>query len=63
MNDELQTTLQTIIDEEEKFLPSSGIISGYCSDTDITLFPPMAVTYRLAGVDGEATEDKVSVGV
>jgi hypothetical protein len=30
-------------------------------ELDITQLPPMVVTYRLAGVDGEATEDKVEV--
>ena len=30
-------------------------------DLDVTQLPPMVVTYRLAGVDGEATEDKVEV--
>ena len=33
--------------------------SGYSSDTSASSLPPMVVTYRLAGVDGEATEDKV----
>ena len=33
--------------------------SGYTSDTDTSSLPAMIVTYRLAGVDGEATEDKV----
>ncbi|KAL7554750.1 hypothetical protein ACHAWF_018286 [Thalassiosira exigua] len=34
------------------------------ADDDAALagFPPMVVTYRLAGVDGEATEDKVEPG-
>ena len=30
-------------------------------ELDVTQLPPMVVTYRLAGVDGEATEDKVEV--
>ena len=35
--------------------------NGTASDDNAVLaaFPPMVVTYRLAGVDGEATEDKV----
>ena len=33
---------------------------GYSSDASVTSLPPMVVTYRLAGVDGEATEDVVS---
>lgn len=44
--------------------------SGFNSDTrlrvdentPISSLPPMVVTYRLADVDGEATEDKVEVG-
>jgi len=32
---------------------------GYTSDIETSLLPPMTVTYRLAGVDGEATEDIV----
>ena len=37
--------------------------NGAASDDNAILasFPPMVVTYRLAGVDGEATEDKVEV--
>jgi hypothetical protein len=31
-------------------------------EPDVSQLPPMVVTYRLAGVDGEATEDKVEVG-
>jgi len=33
--------------------------SGADENTILASFPPMVVTYRLAGVDGEATEDKV----
>ena len=33
--------------------------TGYSSDSSISSMPPMVVTYRLAGVDGEATEDVV----
>jgi len=32
---------------------------GYDSDTDTSLLPAMIVNYRLAGVDGEATEEVV----
>lgn len=32
---------------------------GYASDCDLDLLPPLMVTYRLAGVDGEATEENV----
>jgi len=35
--------------------------SGGNDDNLLSSFPPMVVTYRLAGVDGEATEDKVEV--
>jgi hypothetical protein len=42
---------------------ASGEGSGVGSDDNTILesFPPMVVTYRLAGVDGEATEDKVEL--
>ena len=33
--------------------------NGASDDAILASFPPMVVTYRLAGVDGEATEDKV----
>ena len=47
----------------ELSIPPPGVIyAGYNDDTDISHLPPMVVTYRLAGVDGEATEDKVEVG-
>jgi len=36
--------------------------SGYTSETETSSLPAMIVTYRLAGVDGEATEDKVEEG-
>uniref|UniRef100_A0A7S4NFE5 E3 ubiquitin ligase UBR4 C-terminal domain-containing protein n=1 Tax=Odontella aurita TaxID=265563 RepID=A0A7S4NFE5_9STRA len=36
--------------------------SGLDADTPVSALPPMVVTYRLAGVDGEATEDKVEDG-
>ena len=32
---------------------------GYASDCDLDSLPPLLVTYRLAGVDGEATEENV----
>lgn len=35
--------------------------SGNDAEPDVSQLPPMVVTYRLAGVDGEATEDKVEV--
>jgi hypothetical protein len=35
--------------------------SGTDAELDVSQLPPMVVTYRLAGVDGEATEDKVEV--
>jgi hypothetical protein len=35
--------------------------SGPDAELDTSQLPPMVVTYRLAGVDGEATEDKVEV--
>ncbi|KAL7467259.1 hypothetical protein ACHAXS_007506 [Conticribra weissflogii] len=35
--------------------------SGGNDDNLLSSFPPMVVTYRLAGVDGEATEDTVEV--
>mmetsp|Transcript_26538 Transcript_26538/g.39785 ORF Transcript_26538/g.39785 Transcript_26538/m.39785 type:complete len:1455 (+) Transcript_26538:731-5095(+) len=46
------------------------ISSGFDSDsrtridenTPVSSLPPMVVTYRLAGVDGEATEDNVELG-
>ena len=46
---------------------SSNGLSGRLRESgadelDVTQLPPMVVTYRLAGVDGEATEDKVEVG-
>jgi len=44
--------------------PESGSISTrgrVDENTPISMLPPMIVTYRLAGVDGEATEDIVEV--
>jgi hypothetical protein len=35
--------------------------NGADDNAILASFPPMVVTYRLAGVDGEATEDKVEV--
>eukprot|EP00584_Thalassiosira_punctigera_P016014 CAMPEP_0172563024 /NCGR_PEP_ID=MMETSP1067-20121228/99249_1 /TAXON_ID=265564 ORGANISM="Thalassiosira punctigera, Strain Tpunct2005C2" /NCGR_SAMPLE_ID=MMETSP1067 /ASSEMBLY_ACC=CAM_ASM_000444 /LENGTH=205 /DNA_ID=CAMNT_0013353373 /DNA_START=1 /DNA_END=615 /DNA_ORIENTATION=- len=35
--------------------------AGADDNAILASFPPMVVTYRLAGVDGEATEDKVEV--
>ena len=37
----------------------SGNRPSLSSDTPVSALPPMVVTYRLAGVDGEATEDMV----
>jgi len=39
-----------------------GRLRGSGADElDVAQLPPMVITYRLAGVDGEATEDKVEV--
>ena len=42
-------------------LGESGLLSRARVDenTPMSALPPVVVTYRLAGVDGEATEDKV----
>ncbi len=49
-----------------RHLISSGFDSESRSrideNTPVSSLPPMVVTYRLAGVDGEATEDNVEVG-
>lgn len=44
------------------FSSGSGeaIVSNVTEDTPVSALPPMVVTYRLAGVDGEATEEIVS---
>ena len=36
--------------------------SRFDENTPMSALPPMVVTYRLAGVDGEATEDKIEEG-
>lgn len=45
-------------------LSESGLLSRarFDENTPISSLPPMVVTYRLAGVDGEATEDTVAEG-
>jgi len=42
----------------------SGLMSRarFDENTPMSALPPMVVTYRLAGVDGEATEDKIEEG-
>ena len=42
----------------------SGILSRarFDENTPMSALPPMVVTYRLAGIDGEATEDKIEEG-
>jgi len=42
-------------------LSSSGQQLRVTADTPVESLPPMVATYRLAGVDGEATEDTVDV--
>ena len=41
-------------------LSRGGSGSGITEDTPLAALPPLVVTYRLAGVDGEATEDTVN---
>ena len=45
-------------------LSESGLLSRarFDENTPISALPPMVVTYRLAGVDGEATEDNIAEG-
>lgn len=43
---------------ESGSIPTRGRVD---ENTPVSMLPPMIVTYRLAGVDGEATEDNVEV--
>jgi hypothetical protein len=44
----------------ERTLASQGSALSVAADSPLSDLPPMVVTYRLTGVDGEATEDTIS---
>mmetsp|Transcript_37080 Transcript_37080/g.41421 ORF Transcript_37080/g.41421 Transcript_37080/m.41421 type:complete len:1925 (+) Transcript_37080:80-5854(+) len=44
----------------ERSIGSTGNSLSITADTPVASLPPMIMTYRLTGVDGEATEDTVS---